>query len=240
MENHKENSYINWKNWDSPDFLRFSKNENYYFRKLCSYVNKITASSKVCEIGFGNGKFLGYCISLGCQPTTIELNSELRSRAIHHGLESFEKISDTPKERYFDLIVMLDVLEHIPADQTIIFLDSIVKKLASGGQIIARFPNGDSGFGLRHQNGDFTHINSLGIYKCEYIKKYFNLKIIYFGGNTDPIYTSKFIELTKKIIHKAFRKIIRIFIKFFLGINIPSYFFDQTIVVVFEKQDAKN
>lgn len=240
MTKHNENSYINWKNWGSSNFLRFSSNEKYYFRKLCSHVNKITNQSNVCEIGFGNGKFLGYCLSLGCKPIAIELNSELRRRATDHGLESYEKIVDTPNDLYFDLVVMLDVLEHIPADQTIIFLSQIVSKLNPKGQIIARFPNGDSSFGLRHQNGDFTHVNSIGLHKCEFIKKQLNLKMIHFGGNANPIYSGSLKEAIKKIIHRFFRICTRFTLKCLLGINLQKYYFDPTIIVVFEKSHEKN
>ena len=42
------------------------------------------------------------------------------------------------------------------------FLRDVMRVLKPGARAVLRFPNGDSPFGLVHQNADVTHVNAIG------------------------------------------------------------------------------
>jgi len=71
-------------------------------------------------------------------------------------------VEDTPswlKERLgrFELITLLDVLEHIKKDDTISFLKALRESLSDEGKLIIQVPNLQAPDGQLHMYNDFTH-----------------------------------------------------------------------------------
>jgi 2-polyprenyl-3-methyl-5-hydroxy-6-metoxy-1,4-benzoquinol methylase len=100
----------------------------------------------------------------------IEANLELVNIAEHLGykaLHSDEMYAINADQ--FDLIAAFDVLEHIPQSEILNFLSQVKRMLKNGGVFIARFPNGDSPFGLANQNGELTHVTAIGSEKFRYL-----------------------------------------------------------------------
>lgn len=64
------------------------------------------------------------------------------------------------KENGFQLIVMSDVLEHIPRPQVNVLLKSIYAALRPAGTLFARVPNANSSFAARARYIDTTHERS--------------------------------------------------------------------------------
>jgi len=54
-------------------------------------------------------------------------------------------------------VVSFDVIEHFTKDETIDFVDQVLRVLQPGGRWIIHVPNGESPFGGRSRFGDFTH-----------------------------------------------------------------------------------
>ena len=59
----------------------------------------------------------------------------------------------------FDLITLLDVLEHVPRDQTISFCSALRESLKPGGTLIVQVPNLQAPDGHLHHFNDFTHVS---------------------------------------------------------------------------------
>lgn len=201
-ENNKH--YILWKDWanEAGKFGSFSLGDAYYFKGQLAKVKAFpNSSARILEIGFGNGSFLGYSRSMGWTITGIEINKMLVNLAnelnfdVYHGssLEIFQDDS-------FDLIIAFDVLEHLPeASISQMMLD--IKRIATNGAIfIARFPNGDSPFGLPSQNGDITHLSSIGTGKVNYYVKKMGAKLLYVGGEYVPVRGFGLVYFTHKTV----------------------------------------
>lgn len=62
--------------------------------------------------------------------------------------------------------------------------------------MIARFPNGDSPFGLVNQNGDVTHLNAIGSRKIEYYSTVLGFELVSCVGQAIPL---KSVRLHKTI-----------------------------------------
>jgi SAM-dependent methyltransferase len=150
--------YLKWKDWGG--FGTLKKSEEAYFKAEIERTNcRFPEKSKILEIGFGNGKFLKYAFEKGWDVIGTEVNSALVDIAQEAGYVAIhtDNLSNFNDDT-FDLIVAFDVLEHIEQYLIPIFISEIKRVLKAGGYFIARFPNGDSPFGLINQNGDVTHI----------------------------------------------------------------------------------
>jgi len=64
------------------------------------------------------------------------------------------------EQQSFDLIVVNDVLEHIPAPAHTTLLDTLRSKLSCSGLIVFRVPNANSAFAARYRYIDSTHARS--------------------------------------------------------------------------------
>ena len=136
----------------------------------------------------------------------------------------------------FDLIVLLDVLEHIEACELFSFFELIKNKLSNSGIVIARFPNGDSPFSLENQNGDLTHTNYIGSYKIKSIAESMGLKIIRIDGEPLPILQKDgLFNAIKRAIARMLRLIIRKFLSKVLMLPINKNYFSSNLIVTLKK-----
>jgi 2-polyprenyl-3-methyl-5-hydroxy-6-metoxy-1,4-benzoquinol methylase len=201
--------YTDWKNWDSDKFGQFTIEQNIYYKKI---VSKFSNVKEVLEIGYGNGNFLGWCKQKNINIYGIETDIDLLRRAKKNKFSVFNSI-ERIKSKKFDLIVLFDVLEHIPQNKIINFMKQLNCLLKINGHIVIRVPNGSSPFGLSNQHGDITHITIVSATKLTYWSKLSQLKIIYCGSDFTPIYNGNFIKtpsrLLKKVLYVASEKLVR-------------------------------
>jgi len=131
-------AYARWKSWAGEDFGQ-------PMRRACAYFNLLWrrflcqqhGSLRVLEIGFGNGQFLGWCRQHGLTVRGIETNDLLTARAQEAGFDCAHSLADLGdlgdpaalSDTRFDVIVLFDVLEHLPTDAITDFL----RKLAAAG-----------------------------------------------------------------------------------------------------------
>lgn len=182
-------SYLEWKGWDQANFARADALATAYFDAELKRAG-FTASetSKVLEIGFGNGSFLAYAKNKGWDTVGTEVNHFLVRMALAHGLTAIHADDvHTLAEHSFDLVVAFDVLEHIPQDSLLPFVQGLIKLLRPGGLLLARFPNADSPFGLVNQHGDITHLTAIGLGKVRYLNRELETRLVFFGGQSVPL-----------------------------------------------------
>jgi SAM-dependent methyltransferase len=171
-------AYTEWKHW-GEEFGVLGAGDAAYFDKELRKVTSTRRIHDVLEIGFGNGRFLGYCKSKGWTAVGTELAPEQVATGLEAGYDvrSAEDVAALP-DRSFDLIAAFDVLEHIPDTGNVAFLRELGGKLRQDGRLVLRYPNGDSWLGNPHQNGDPTHVTTVGYYKMEYLAASAGLKIV--------------------------------------------------------------
>ncbi|MDA8157302.1 MAG: class I SAM-dependent methyltransferase [Actinomycetota bacterium] len=114
------------------------------------------------DIGIGRGEMLscmknwGYENYLGIDisPSTVNFCRGLGLNCILVE-NTVEWLADNQQK--FDLITLLDVLEHIKKNETIGFLQAVRAALKLGGTVIIQVPNLQSPDGQLHRYNDFTH-----------------------------------------------------------------------------------
>ena len=209
----KNNTYIDWKNWEEDSFGKTSKLEETYFNNIVKLL-KLKRSSKILEIGFGNGSFLGYAVSQKFNYDGIESNENLVDLAIDNNFSAYTSLDKIDTENKYDLIILFDVIEHINADAVEDFFKEMNVHLEETGSIFLRFPNGSSPLGLGNQHGDVTHCNIVTLPKLHYWCYNSDLKVIFYRGDIRPfIFRHNILKMPSRLIRLFFHVLTEKFIR---------------------------
>jgi len=204
----KNSTYINWKNWDSELFGKTSKLEEVYFGNIIKLLH-LKPSPKILEIGFGNGSFLGYLTNKNFNCVGLESNKHLVNLAIKNHFSAYQSFEELGATEKYDLIVLFDVIEHIPAEDIEDFLKEISSYLEASGSVFLRFPNGASPLGLANQHGDVTHCNIITMSKLNYWCYNSNLKVVFSRADNLPfIFKHNFIKMPSRLFRIALYQIV--------------------------------
>jgi SAM-dependent methyltransferase len=180
-----DSAYVAWKGWvnDTP-FAQLDRGERQYFAsEMRGTIRGGLSIHDVLEVGYGNGAFLAYGRGQGWNMSGTELDPDLvaAGRAAGYDVYAADHLGAF-EDGSFDLITLFDVLEHIPQDDIVGFLELLARKLRAGGQIVMRFPNADSWLGNPMQYGDPTHVTAIGYLKMTYFALQGSLEIVSFTG----------------------------------------------------------
>ena len=140
------------------------------FNAFKPYGNKIVTelfpsdkSIRILDMGCGIGGFVKVFLDRGyLNVEGIDVSSESVSIANHFGIAQVHKgeIIDSLKikdDNSFDIILYLDVLEHITRHETLCILNETYRILRPGGKVIIHAPNAEGVFGSRIRYSDITH-----------------------------------------------------------------------------------
>lgn len=140
------------------DLLEF----NTFDRNILQFLPK-NKNAKVLEIGFGTGFFLKYLLKNNYRNIYgIELSNEETEFVKKNIYENVECVNNTEEfldnhHNEYDFIIMSDVLEHIPKNETVTFLKKVKDALKKDSIFIAKVPNGSNPFNVQMFICDFTH-----------------------------------------------------------------------------------
>jgi 2-polyprenyl-3-methyl-5-hydroxy-6-metoxy-1,4-benzoquinol methylase len=121
--------------------------------------------AKVLDVGCGFGFALRALRSLGFTDVMgLEQSAEQARVASDAGFRVVTRdssaawLSDHPDE--WDVVLLLDVLEHVAVEKQITFLRAIHQALKAGGRVIITAPNANSILASRWRYIDYTHHSS--------------------------------------------------------------------------------
>lgn len=163
-----DTTYMRWKSWAPDAFGVVPAGSRHYFDQL--FRRTLRARQTALEIGFGNGVLLAYLREHGLDTVGTETNRRLVDVAVAAGFAAYLGVPqriEAIRDRKFDLIVGIDVAEHMTQVQLQDLFEWVGGHLAPGGRMVLRFPEGASPLSLPAQNGDFTHVTYLTRTKLE-------------------------------------------------------------------------
>lgn len=131
-------------------------------RALAGMFDGRDVKQRILEIGCGSGSFLYYLKVQGfedCQG--VDMDAAL----VSHGRDKLKvNVSEarwgdfvSGERGYYDVIIALDVFEHIPAEEIQGILENTCRRLSKGGRLILRMPNPTCPLVLPTFCGDTTH-----------------------------------------------------------------------------------
>lgn len=183
--------YAKWKAWTPETFASFTKRDHATFscelRRAGVYI---TSKSQVLEVGFGNGSFAAWVRARRSGYVGTEANASLVDLARSVNIEAHYATLDLDviaAGRRFDLIVMFDVLEHLPKNDILHILRAAARCLSTVGVIILRVPSGDSPFSGMYMHGDITHKTCLGSMAIHQIAGKSRLRVVQVRSDAFPI-----------------------------------------------------
>lgn len=216
--------YLDWKSWGDDDFGVLSRSTaTYYEAELKRAGLHDRRDLKVLEVGFGNGDFMTFCKRRGWTITGTEINLGLVAVGKAAGFDArIASDLETMDPDSFDLVVTIDVLEHIPPEGTVAFLQSLLRVLRPGGSLVAHFPNADSPFGLYNQNGDATHVNAIGSGRARFYAQAAGAELVFLYGEARPIPAGSIAHTAQRLVALPFRLIANALARFIFlpGTNI--------------------
>lgn len=184
-----DQAYAAWKNWNPETFGRMTRAEaRYYAAEMARLRRCPPVAARVVEIGFGNGQFLSFCRDRGWQVSGTEANDGLvrMARAAGYDALPLDALQTLPAASV-DLVAAFDVLEHLTLAGIVDLLRDVRRILAADGMFVARFPNGDSPFGLPYQNGDPTHVTTIGSARIRQLAQAAGLTVDLVAGEARPL-----------------------------------------------------
>lgn len=185
-------------------FKQFKINYEKYFPK--------DKDKAILDIGIGRGEMLSCMRDWGfnyqgvdISPSTVKFCKTLKLNC--------EVTVDTAtwlmhNKDKFSMITCLDVLEHVPRDQTIDFLKAIRASLANGGLVIIQVPNLQSPFGYLHHFNDFTHVSGFVEHSLGQVLLTAGFKEFEFHG-FEEIFVINFKQSIRLILRYFYRKTVR-------------------------------
>ncbi len=218
-------TYLDWKDWSIDSFGSFTMEEAHYFRAEVKRAGVRTDRPlSVLDVGFGKGQFIAWAKSQGWQVIGSEISSALVQIAQAKGFEAYAA-KDIPLDRQFDLIILFDVLEHVPGNGHLELLRDLYGRLAPGGVLIVKVPNGDSPLGLANQNGDVTHIESVGSGKLSYYAELLPDADVKVRGNVRNIRRGR--------LHHSIYELVTIPLRWIISTTFKVLYFPRSNIVYF-------
>lgn len=224
----KENQYqgyLNFKRWDKEP----SRADEF----VGIFPTLTTAMSyKILEIGFGPGYFLDWARERGHLVWGVEILSEAidAARKRGHNVCSWHEWDSIPGP--FDMIVALDVLEHVEPLKLLELLKKLKGALTESGKVIIKVPNGESPFAGKYLYGDMTHERPLTSESLRQIAQTCNFKLdAVYNARAQPKglkrrFVKFFIHLIRDVIEVAIGYL-------YFGCRSPL---DPSIVVIFTQK----
>lgn len=111
-----------------------------YLSHICEIVYSLTPSS-VLEVGCGDGRVIGMLDRGIDRRVGVDLSKQaIRfAKAFHQDVE-FLSLDARELKETFDVVLAIEVLEHIPDDQINTFLKSLEKRTNSDGYVVLSVP----------------------------------------------------------------------------------------------------
>jgi 2-polyprenyl-3-methyl-5-hydroxy-6-metoxy-1,4-benzoquinol methylase len=153
---------------------------NWNYRELLPDDKNI----KILDIGCGMGQFLSWLKSNGYKNFFgIDLSQQMVDfcrKNVTANAQKVESIKEflQDKNNTYDLIVMLDVIEHISKPDILEDLAVIFKALKKGGKLLIKTNNLASITGSRMRYEDFTHLTGYTEYSLKQVLKIVGFKQI--------------------------------------------------------------
>ena len=145
--------------WDTYDLARFP-----FYTALIRDCVPAGADLEIMDLACGHGALV-YCLKeTGYRNVAgIDISPEQVALAHHFGLTEIrcggidEYLQSS--EKNYDVMFLLDILEHLPRAELFSVLDRVHASTKPGGRLIITVPNGAGLFGMRVRYGDLTHEN---------------------------------------------------------------------------------
>ena len=118
---------------------------------------------RIVDLGAGNGaalralKSAGYLNIHGVDISPEQIEEAHRAGISEATLGPIDSFLECAESESIDVVLLLDVLEHLSRSALFATLDQVYRVLKAGGRCIVHVPNAEGIYGMRIRYGDLTH-----------------------------------------------------------------------------------
>ena len=146
------NNFSTWKEY----YFQYQKllAADYYIPRLKSWGVDISINGNILDIGCGDGGFITAFKELNCECIGVEkkdFNWELKNNVTFLVGDITEESFRQQVKNKWDLVILRDVIEHIPLNDKLIFLNAVYNLMTRNSTLLITFPPFYSPFGLHQQ-----------------------------------------------------------------------------------------
>ena len=133
---------------------------DYIFRNVLTSLN---SEINILEIGCGEGNLMEYLKNkFNCKILGIDISQRQVAIAREKSLnvinsDIFKYVESLEDRKIYDLIILVDVIEHLSKDRIEDLFIELSKTLKKNGSVIFKFPNGYCPLSQIYYAADFTH-----------------------------------------------------------------------------------
>jgi SAM-dependent methyltransferase len=241
---------IYYRNFHDGSKAHFDSTARFYRRLLATTLKSVPREARILDIGCGQG-LLVYAlnsfgfrsvqgIDLSEQQVAVGQNYGLPCRAV--GRDYLVDLAKTAQAT-FDLIFLMDVLEHMDKAEQLRTLATVSELLAPGGRLILSVPNANASFGLRWRYNDWTHEAAFTEHSLEFIllnSNFTNLKFLPYEFITRPrLFFIPRPSIVPWVLQKFFRFLRRLEAVGEMGVQGRKVPLSLNLLVQCVKADAK-
>ncbi|MDD5218370.1 MAG: class I SAM-dependent methyltransferase [Candidatus Omnitrophica bacterium] len=166
---------MHYKNWFDDNPNRINDYINYFRGIIAPYLSNV----KLCpalDVGCGMGFGMNALMSMGYDDVDgVDIDSQQVNACVKRGLKAY-LVDDVikyleKKSEHYGVVLMLDVLEHIPPENQIDTMKAVYNSLAPMGRVILTVPNASSIMATRHRYIDYTHYCSFTEHSLSFVLK---------------------------------------------------------------------
>jgi 2-polyprenyl-3-methyl-5-hydroxy-6-metoxy-1,4-benzoquinol methylase len=168
----------------------FSESDYRYFKfKYLPLIKSYNVNSSILDLGCGTGIMMNYLNKSGYKNVEgVDISEEQINVAKSLGLnasvcDAFSFLDNCQK---YDIIFMLDFIEHFTKEEIITLMRKINKCINPGGVLILRTPNGNGIYPNNVIYGDLTHLTIFNSNSLTQLLKFSDFEFIEFY-ETGPI-----------------------------------------------------
>jgi 2-polyprenyl-3-methyl-5-hydroxy-6-metoxy-1,4-benzoquinol methylase len=193
-------------------------------------------SSPIADLGCGYGAALKALSNLGyrdicgidASPLQVEFaKTTLGISDIHVG-EAFDWLNRS--NRHFEVVLAIDLLEHLELEQLIKMLQSIQRVLTPTGSLIVQVPNAMAPLNP-HSSGDITHVRSFTVQSLAQVFVMANLQPVRFAESPTP--TQTIAGRIRKVAWRlGFRPVIKLLALGLHGSSCADELYSSNIIAV--------
>jgi cyclopropane fatty-acyl-phospholipid synthase-like methyltransferase len=164
---------IYYRNWHSESEAHVADMTRYYHDLLGSHL-PLPHGKRLLDVGCGMGLALRAMKEYGFDWVHgVDVSPEQIAACKRLG-ESCELVEDTRaylsncQERY-DVVLLLDVLEHVPVGEQLEVMRALRSVIEPGGRVLITVPNATSLLAARWRYGDFTHYSAFTEHSLQFV-----------------------------------------------------------------------
>lgn len=172
---------IHYRRWHDESEAHFAKVAQQLDAWLAPAIAHLPRDAQVLDYGCGFGLLTNYLLQRFPKAQGVDASEQQVSVARGRNLPvTHVPIADFAEwaqrhEGAFDVIFLMDVLEHVPPAEQIRFLRRLVATLRPQGQIFIKVPNASSLLAARWRYIDWTHLASFTEASLEFVCRHAGL-----------------------------------------------------------------